>query len=49
MQAQMAGQIRTEATSIVWGCLVLYILVVGCGVANLVAPALLGKSGAGRR
>ena len=47
MQSQMAGQIQTESTGIVWACLVLYILVVGCGAANLAAPALLRAHGAG--
>jgi len=49
MQSQMAGQIKTEATGIVWASLVLYILVVVCGVANLAAPAMLRASGTAGR
>ena len=45
MESQMAGQIQTEATGIVWASLVLYILVVGCGAANLAAPAMLRATG----
>jgi hypothetical protein len=47
MQSQMAGQIQTESTGIVWACLALYMLVVVCGAVSLVAPAMLRASRAG--
>ena len=36
-----AESVQTEPTVIVWTSLVLYILVAGCGVTNLVAPIML--------
>jgi len=44
MTKQMGGYIKTKGTGILWASLTLYILVGGCGVANLILPSLVPTS-----
>lgn len=46
MSSQVAEQIRTEPTGILWVCLVLYVLVGATGAAVLVAPKVLPPAAA---
>ena len=46
MQAQMKDAIKTETTGILWGSLVLYLLVAGCGVVNYVMLSQGGEPAA---
>jgi len=45
MEEQVSKNLRTETTGILWLSLVLYVLVAGCGAANLFLPQVLGSIG----